>query len=276
MRNIYIAYLTTIFLSVTAYADTNNTSVEIPWGYSTTDGPDQWAKLNPAFELCAKGKHQSPINISKRIGKTPPTLAFYYEPAPLSIVIDGETNIMIGQSPSVIADGHSIQLNFPSDKAKESIMLDDDYYRLVQLHIHKPSEHQLQGQTYPLEIHMVHQGVDGHVAVVGVLVKTGGANPGLQKMIDHLPQDKGVEQTINNEEVNPKDFIPQIHDYYNYFGSLTIPPCTEGLQWIVMAEPITASSSQMAALRKAMDSDNARPVQPLQGRRIYFSRTVTK
>ncbi len=264
--------LAAMLSGVAVYADTNDAGANIAWGYAGDKGPQYWAQLSPAFELCAKGNTQSPVNIGKRVAKTPATLSFHYENAPLIIVDDGLTDLTIEKTQVVIADGHSIQLNFPENKAKEAIMLDDNLYRLKQLHIHEPSEHELQGQSYPMEIHFVHQGNDGKVVMVSVMVLHGASNLALQKIIDHLPPDKGIEHSIEGVQLNPFNLIPRSREYYTYMGSLTVPPCSEGVEWVVMANAMTASSAQIARLRRAMDGDNARLVQPLKKRRIYFSK----
>jgi carbonic anhydrase len=258
--------------STLGYGETNDSAIKILWDYQGDAGPAHWGELTPAFAVCSTGKMQSPINIAKRIVKTPPTLSLSYEPAPLRLVDDGLTTLTLGADETVFADGHGIQLDFPEDKTKEAIMLDDRLYRLVQLHVHAPSEHQLHGQTYPMEIHLVHQGNNGTAVVIGVFVQAGAANPALKKIIDNMPSDQGVEHLIESEQVNPRSLLPITGGYYSYPGSLTTPPCTEGVQWVVIMNPITASQSQIAKLRQAVDGDNARPVQSQYKRTIYSSR----
>lgn len=261
-----------LLTSTLGYAETNESGIKILWDYQGDAGPVHWGDLNPAFAICSSGRAQSPINITKRIVKTPPTLSLSYEPAPLRLVDDGLTTLTLGAEQTVIADGHGIQLNFPAETTKEAIMLDDHLFRLVQLHVHSPSEHQLHGQTYPMEIHLVHQGNNGTVVVIGVFVQTGAANPALKKIIDNMPADQGVEHLIEGEQVNPRSLLPPTGGYYSYPGSLTTPPCTEGVQWVVIMNPLTASSSQIAKLRQSVDGDNARPVQPQYKRTIFSSR----
>ena len=163
-----------------------------------------------------------------------------------------------------------MQLNFHTDP-RESISLNGKDYKLVQFHIHTPSEHLWHGQSFAMEIHFVHQGENGELAVIGVFVKGGAENSALQKIVNNLPERNGIEQTINGEQINPADLLPAKHDYYSYAGSLTTPPCSEGVQWIVLSEPITASPAQILKIRKAAKGANARPMQALNERELMFS-----
>lgn len=258
-------------LAMTAFATVNQSGVSVKWGYKGNIGPERWGQLNPAFTLCASGKSQSPINIIKKVINTPNTLTIQYESAPMAIVEDGATSLMIGNAQTIINDGHGVQLNFTNEKWKETIIFQGKEYHLIQFHMHSPSENEWHGQAFPMEIHFVHQSDDGHVAVIGVFVKGGAANKALQKIIDNFPKNKGVVHVIQNERINPVDLIPAKHDYFNFLGSLTTPPCTEGLQWIVMPGTITASPAQIVLFRKEAGGANARPVQPLHKRVVYFS-----
>jgi carbonic anhydrase len=184
---------------------------------------------------------------------------------------NGLTELNIGGNQAIINDGHTIQANFHAKPVLESIRYAGNTYQLLQLHFHSPSENELNGESAPLEIHFVHQGPDGKVVVVGVLVKGGSFNPTLQSIIDHLPQPDGKEYIVDNEMINPQDLFPLDHDYYSFIGSLTTPPCLQGLEWIVMAGTITASPGQIAIIRKAIGGSNARAVQPLNHRVIAYS-----
>lgn len=258
-------------LCINVHAETNDSSIKVQWGYKGNIAPARWGQLSPQFATCATGKEQSPINITRKIIKTAGVLGIHYQPAPMLIVDDGSTELMLGDTQTIVDDGHGIQLNFPN--IKEEVTWNDHAYHLVQLHIHTPSENAWHGQQFPLEIHFVHQGADGKVLVIGVLAKAGAANLALQKMIEHLPQEKGKVFPVQGEYINPYDLIPSKHNYFSFRGSLTTPPCTEGLQWVVMAEPLTASPAQIVALRKAANGANARPLQPLNGRQIFYSTT---
>ena len=196
-----------------------------------------------------------------------------YQAAPMIIMENGITDLMVGGMQTLINDGHSVQLNFPASQSDEFIVLGDKSYHLVQFHFHSPSENMLHKESFPLEIHFVHQSDDGELAVIGVFVEDGqaGPNPVLQEIVDHLPNDQGQEHTIQGERINPAHLLPTKRDYYSFNGSLTTPPCSQNVQWIVMAHPITASSAQIVRLRREMGGANARPVQPLNGRVISYS-----
>lgn len=253
------------------FADINNSGVKVKWGYIGNISPVRWGQLDTKFALCSKGNSQSPINIDRKFKKLNADLQIHYQPAPMRIVDDGTTNLFINSTQTIINDGHGIQLNFPADGPKETIQFNGVKYHLVQFHVHSPSENTLSGQAFPMEIHFVHQSDDGKIAVIGVFVKTGKANPVLQSLIDHFPKDEGVEHTLQGVRINPLDLIPEQRSFYYFAGSLTTPPCTEGLQWIVMPQPIMASSAQVLMFRNAAGGENARPVQRLHKRKIYYS-----
>jgi carbonic anhydrase len=248
-----------------------DSAVKVKWGYLGAVGPAHWGKLDSHFLACAAGKMQSPINIDGQIKKAADNLIFSYSSAPMVIMDNGDTELMIGKTQTIVNEGHGVQLNFADPKTKELVTFEGKDYRLVQFHIHTPSENNLRGKSYPLEIHFVHQGDDGKILVVGVFAKVGAENPVLQKIIDHLPKEEGKPFNIKGEFLNPMNLFPQKQDHYNFSGSLTTPPCTEGLQWIVMSNPISVSEQQVAKLRAAAAGPNARPVQPLNKRAISYS-----
>jgi len=249
---------------------TNEPVVATKWGYKGSISPAQWGQLNPDFIACSTGKSQSPINIPKKVPKAAGQLVFNYAPSSLDIINDGSTDVTIGNKQMLILDGHGVKVSFPTQVAKESLVLNGKNYRLIQFHFHSPSENTWRGRSFPLEIHFVHQGENGKVIVVGVFVNGGAVNPAIQLLIGHLPAVNGKEYVIKGEQINPSDLLPTTHQYYSFAGSLTTPPCTEGLNWIVLENPITASPAQIAIIRKAAGGENARPVQPLNGRTINF------
>jgi carbonic anhydrase len=253
------------------YAATNDIATKVTWGYKGNIGPERWAQLDPGFSLCVLGDHQSPINILKRVQATTHALQVHYRLAPLMITRDGTTDLMIGHQQTIVRDGQGIQVDFHQSKQPMFIMLAGKQYDLVQLHFHSPSENQLQGQSFPLEVHFVHQGEQGTIVIIGVLVRGGEANPALEKIIAHLPSDRGQEHVVNGENMHPGVFLPTNRDYYDFVGSLTTPPCTEGIQWLVMANAITASPSQIARLRQAIGGANARPVKSLHQRAVSYA-----
>ena len=250
----------------------NDAGVKIKWGYKGNIVPVRWAQLDPQFSLCATGKAQSPINITKKTTKATNKLSFHYTASPLHLVTDGKTDLTLGQNHVEILDGHSVQLNFPTQSAKNTVNFNDVAYRLLQLHFHTPSETEWNNQVFPLEIQFVHQGDNGKVLILAVLVKGGAENAGLKKIIEHLHSEKSKIDILPSSKINPMDLLPAKHNrYYSYAGSLTAPPCTEGVQWVVMADTITATPAQILILRAAMGGANARPVQPLHKRVILYT-----
>lgn len=267
-----LALLTSLILGGFAYAaDINDSGIKTQWGYVGNTGPERWGQLNPNFAVCDTGTRQSPINIPKKTIAAPASLKINYNPAQLYLLNDGPTSLMIGNVQTIYNDGHSVQVNF-SNITKETISFDNTEYHLVQFHFHSPSENLLRSISQPLEIHLVHQSQDGKVAVLGIFVKAGEMNVELKKIIDHMPQDRNAIHEIQGEKIDPNGLLPAKTNYYSFAGSLTAPPCTEGLQWIVLAEPITASPAQILQIRNVIDN-NARPTQRLQGRTINYSGT---
>lgn len=258
-------------LSITAYA-ANDSGVKVAWGYEGSTGPANWGNLNPDFAACGNGTTQSPVNISNKVVNGENELSIYYQADPLVVVDDGDTTLRIGKTQTVIKDGHGLQVNFPTKFEKEIIKLSGREYQLLQFHMHTPGENKLHGKSFPLELHFVHQGRNGTVAVIGVFVRTGEANPVLQKIIDHIPDEIGVAKTIEGEKINPRDLIPMGRKYYTFMGSLTTPPCSEGLRWIVMQDSITASAEQIEKIKAAAHGANARPIQPLNDRKVIYTK----
>lgn len=266
----YLTFLLLIFTHFTYAAELNDASVKVKWGYIGNIGPERWAALSPAFSLCATGKAQSPINIIKKVTTVPFDLTIRYHAAPLDIVTDGETSLKMNQTDVMLETGHGVQVNFAPD-ANEALVFNQATYRLIQFHIHSPSENQWRGRSFPLEIHFVHQGEDGKVLVLGVFVKGGHENPSLQAIIKNLPAKHGEVVHVPSVNIDPEALLPSARDYYHFMGSLTTPPCLEGVTWLVMPAPIEASPAQFVTLRKAAGGANARLPQPLHHRPISFS-----
>ncbi|WP_339930188.1 carbonic anhydrase family protein [uncultured Brevundimonas sp.] len=166
---------------------------------------------------------------------------------------------------TLLNNGHTLQ--FTPDTAGGT-MIGTDAYDLVQFHFHAPSEHTLNGKSYPLEIHFVNRNANGALAVVGVFVKDGAANPALESLLAVVPTQEG-EAGVTRPGVYPVLLLPEDRHYFAYAGSLTTPPCTEGVRWNVLATPIAASADQIAALSAALGPSN-RAVQPLGDRSAAF------
>lgn len=225
-------------------------------------GPENWGSLAPEFELCATGQMQSPINIESadcpsgtrgrgfRSRGRLPRLKTRYQTV----------------SYDAVDNGHTVQVNFPEGSFMKAR---GKRFKLLQFHYHTGSEHTIDEQQFPLELHLVHQTDSGKLGVIGVMVEPGAPNETLAKVLDNLPE-PGATLTNSNVQINATGILPESLAYYKYSGSLTTPPCTEGVAWHVLSTPITASQAQLDAFQ-GIYGDTFRPVQPTNGRRIRFS-----
>ena len=216
------------------------------WSYIGEEGPQFWARLQPDYALCRSGLRQSPIDIQKSWKLAKNGVQPRYNPGPMQVV----------------NNGHTIQSNFASGSKLALLGVD---YQLKQMHFHAPSEHLINGVIYPLELHFVHAKDSGELAVLGVLVESGSQNAELEKFIRNAPQRKGKEQVSAGHNFDPRRLLPRQPAVYQYLGSLTTPPCSEGVKWSVFKEPIQASQEQIARL-KMLYPNNSRPVQDLNNR----------
>jgi carbonic anhydrase len=221
------------------------------WDYGAQHGPKHWGELKPDFESCALGKEQSPIDIRNAVHAKLEPIKFDYHPTPLHI----------------IDNGHAIQVNYAPGS---SITVGDQRYELVQFHFHNPSEEKINGKSYPMVAHLVHKNSDGALAVVAVLLKQGQQNALVKTLWTNLPPEKDKEKVAENTSINAARLIPANHAYYTFTGSLTTPPCSEGVTWFVLVSPMQVSETQVARFGKIY-SGNARPVQPLNGRTVQMS-----
>ncbi len=238
-------------LSVPSFAADAPAAEGPHWSYSGDTGPEHWGELNPDYAACGQGKQQSPVNIGQVPPSKLPVVQFNYQPSALA----------------VINNGHTIQVNYAPGS---SIVVDGKTYDLVQFHFHHLSETTLDGKHAPLEGHLVHQSKDGNLAVVAVLFEEGRANPAIKTIWSNLPKEEGNEDKPGGVQVKASQLLPGKHNYYTFPGSLTTPPCSEGVTWIVLADKMTASKEQIAAFA-ALYPDNYRPVQPLNGRAVMYS-----
>ena len=216
------------------------------WTYDGTSGPNHWGTLSPDFKTCSLGLQQTPIDLSNAAaGNTGSSLGFDYRPLPLRLV----------------NNGHTIQLNADRGSA---LTIGETRYDLLQMHFHHPSEHLVDGRAYDMEAHLVHRSEAGDLAVVGVFIEKGTHNDALAAIFDALPASEGPEIGVEGS-FDPLAVIPAGRAAFRYSGSLTTPPCSEGLAWTVFREPITASPEQIRAFA-ALFPNNARPVQPMNER----------
>ncbi len=225
------------------------------WTYEGEKGPRFWGKLDPIFSVCDKGRNQSPIDIAKTSPATLPKLRSDFSPAKLQIVhhehIADEIN-----------NGHTIQINYTEG---DTLTIGDTNYELLQFHFHAPSEHTIHGKHYPMEVHFVHKSQSGALAVVGVFIEQGAHNKAFDPIWANLPKQKGVESHFEHVNVDVDSLLPHSHNSYRYDGSLTTPPCSEVVKWIVMKSPIQLSKEQIQTFTSIIKGNN-RPVQPLHHR----------
>jgi carbonic anhydrase len=218
------------------------------WGYSGQEGPEHWAKLDPAYKTCANGKHQSPIDLRD-----------FVEVDMLPLHPEYKTD-----AAEIVNNGHTVQVNYAPGS---TLPVDGRTFELKQFHFHAPSENTLHGKRYPLEVHLVHADASGRLGVVGVLFDEGAANPLLEKLWEKMPG-KGGEKGALPAGLNAAELLPARADYFRFNGSLTTPPCSEGVLWMVMKATNTASKEQIDRFTTTIGFANSRPVQPLNNRPV--------
>lgn len=230
---------------------------EAHWGYEGEGAPEHWGSLSAEFATCDAGKHQSPIDL---------TDAVPIDEAGIERRL-GEAVLTAGQRARVmdlVDNGHTVQI---TNDVPLSMQLSDTTYELAQFHFHSPSEHTIDGEHAQLEVHFVHKSAAGELAVVGILVDEGEHDPIWDAVIAAFPDKAGGRRHVENLELDVNDLRPLPQHYYRYEGSLTTPPCSEGVQWIVMAEKRQISAEQMATVVALLHNNN-RPVQALGDRQI--------
>jgi carbonic anhydrase len=221
------------------------------WGYSGEAGPDHWGSLSPSYAACSDGHEQSPVDIPAAAPLNPAGIQFNYASSPLTI----------------FNNGHTIRADYAKGS---SITVEGKTYNLLQFHFHAMSEHTLNGQAAPLEVHFVHQAADGELAVVGALIKEGAENAAYASVLAHMPATEGEPETINGSTIDASAMLPADRTYYRYEGSLTTPPCTEGVNWFVLHGGLEFSAAQIAAFTTLFPND-ARPTVPLGSRTFLLS-----
>ena len=217
------------------------------WDYDGAEGPEAWGQLDASFDMCERGRNQSPINLVADVDADLPAVSFDYHARGFL----EEMNT-----------GHAIQINV---RPGNSVTFRDEVFELKQFHFHSPSEHTVKGKSYPMEVHFVHQHEDGALLVVGLLFEEGPRNVAM----DELPSfraARGLEPST--EPIDYNALILDRDQFYLYNGSLTTPPCSEGVEWVVMKSPIIASQDQIEHYYALLGFDNNRPVQPRHARII--------
>ncbi len=217
------------------------------WSYEGEHGPEHWGGMSKEYEKCSKGMRQSPIDITGGAPEKLPAIDFAYKPTKLK----------------PLNNGHTVQVNYEKGSF---ITVGGAKYQLAQFHFHNPSEHTLAGRAFANELHLVHKSAKGGLAVVGVLLEEGAENAAFKNVFANLP--KNADETIDTpDSINAETLLPADRTYYRYDGSLTTPPCSEGVNWFVLKTPVQLSKEQLAAYDGIFKKTN-RPVQARKGRKI--------
>lgn len=211
------------------------------WSYEGETGPEHWGDLSPEFKVCQLGLEQTPIDLTGGMVGDAGEIVFDYHRLPLRL----------------LNNGHTIQVNAEPGC---TCTIAGKRYDLAQFHFHHPSEHRLDGKAFEMEVHFVHKSATGTLAVVGVFFRPGSFNAGLQPIFDRMPKSEGPEIEVSGS-FDPSAFFPENRAYFRYTGSLTTPPCSEGLTWTVFREPVEASPEQIRQFA-SLFPNNARPIQP--------------
>jgi len=218
------------------------------WSYSGEGAPKNWGKLDPEFAACASGKMQSPIDLAATTKRELEPLAFDYRAG----------------TAEILNNGHTIQVNY---QPGSTLTVEGRRFELKQFHFHAPSENTFKGRHFPLEGHLVHADKDGKLAVVAVMFSEGAANPLLATLWKTIPAKEGDKKALADRR-SALEMLPAARDYYEFPGSLTTPPCSEGVLWLVLKQPASASKAQVDAFTKTMGFANNRPIQPLNARQV--------
>lgn len=218
------------------------------WGYTGHEGPSHWGDLDPAYRVCQSGREQSPININRSLRSSSKAIHFWYSSTPDNIV----------------NNGHTIQVNM---KEGSRITVNGKTYQLLQFHFHSPSEHEINGKHAAMVIHFVHKAEDGQLGVVGLLLDEGGSNRVISQLWQYLPKQHGDEAPLPSM-IDIKRLLPVNRAYYTYAGSLTTPPCSEGVNWMVLKGRVSVSRQQIRQFTKLFPH-SIRPIQPINHRTVF-------
>ncbi|GGM23810.1 carbonic anhydrase [Paraliobacillus quinghaiensis] len=251
----YIKFVFLFIPFIIMFVLTAPVKAEPDWSYSGETGPNFWGDLDSAYQTCSKGANQSPINIDTtnvirnaklKLGN----IQFHYKPSHLTLTNNGKTIVAV------------------PDKQENTLLIGNEKYFLKQLHFHHQSEHELDHKKFPLEIHFVHKNKKGEIVVVGVFVEEGTSNTASKKLFESLPQKKGSKKVLK-EDVNLLNLLPKDRSLYMYDGSLTTPPCTEDVKWLLFKEQIEISTELIKEFADLYPA-NYRPLQNLNDRKVYF------
>ncbi len=242
--HIYLA----VFLTFICFASTGFSGDKTHWGYSGHEGPEYWGDLLPEYSPCSKGRNQSPIDLTQMINGDLPPIKIDYQPG----------------GNEVINNGHTIRVNY---KDGSTITVDGQTFELKQFHFHSPSENIIQGKSFPMEAHFVHADANGNLAVIALMFEKGKKNTELEKAWAHMPGDSHTKSALK-ASLSADALLPKDRSYYRFNGSLTTPPCSEGVRWLVMKSTALASREQIEKFVGVMGHPNNRPVQPANARMV--------
>lgn len=223
----------------------------VHWSYSGFGAPENWPKLQGGA-TCGSGKRQSPIDIRGGIRVDLEQIRFDYRPSLFRITDNGHTvQVDVGEGNNITVMGRT--------------------WQLVQFHFHRPSEERVNGKTFEMVAHLVHRDYANNLAVIAVLMERGLEHPAIQTLWNHMPLDTGMSIEPPNVTVDLAKLLPERREYYTYMGSLTTPPCTENVLWMVFKDPIMVSPEQIGIFAR-LYPNNVRPIQPTHDRLIKESR----
>lgn len=249
-------------------SETNNPSVKsekttkpsarpVHWSYNGESGPGAWGNLSPVYALCQSGKEQSPININQNEVKQGLFWKINYKKSSLKIAHNEHMD-------DILDNGHTIQVTVDEGS---TFQLNHNTYHLKQFHFHTPSEHNIDGKLFPMEVHFVHQSDSGQLAVIAVLIVEGKENPNFKKILSNLPANKGETKHLEKVDLSLQFQLPEKLQAFHYQGSLTTPPCSEKVEWLVFKHFAYASKKQIEAFSKKIGNNN-RPIQALNNRSV--------
>lgn len=248
LTKIIVSSFCAVVLSSSSFAEGHGTH----WGYTGHEAPQNWGTLAPEYTMCKDGKSQSPIDISKKDVIATKGLE--------KIKFDYKTN-----AKSIENNGHTIQVNFEEGS---SITLDGKVFNLKQVHFHTPSENVIDSKSFPAEAHFVHASKDGELAVVALMFEEGKENKTIAKIWSKMPHKAGEAESCGLSFAMINATLPKDKSYYRFNGSLTTPPCSEGVRWLVLKRYATMSKEQIKEFFDLMGHANNRPVQPINARKV--------
>lgn len=237
-----------MLVAATAVSSAQEAGHSPHWGYEGEVGPDHWAQFESDFGACSSGRNQSPIDLDRFIEAELPPIRFDYKPG----------------GHQVINNGHSVQVNYADGS---SITVDDTVFALKQFHFHSPSENTIRGRSFPLEAHLVHVDGKGNLAVVALMFEEGESNAVLATIWPKVPKVENGKEALR-PQVSAADLLGRDRDYYRYAGSLTTPPCSEGVRWFVLKQPAKANEEQLGLIGRTLGHPNNRPLQPVGARAV--------